>query len=666
MTAENPSNDPLVALAESFAERYRRGERVTVDEFAEQHPEFAERIREIFPALIVMEDLASPSSEPADLDDVLDAAEPPRRIGDYRIVREIGRGGMGVVFEAEQVSLGRAVALKILTRRLSLDARALERFRAEARSAGRLHHPRIVPVHDVGRAEDFYYYTMQLISGHGLDVVLSEIQRARGNSGSGVGPGTSKVPVRSHDTVQALARTMYVARDSVPSGGEGGSTNATRDGVPNYDSAESLFGKLDARHYHRRVAHIGQQVAESLYYAHSQGVLHRDIKPSNLLLDAEGNIWVTDFGLAKAVDSATASDGYGASGARLTDTGDVVGTVRYMAPERFRGWSDPRSDVYALGITLYELLTLRPAFEESDRLMLIQNIRDIEPPRPRTHDAHIPLDLETIVLKAIHKEPSRRYQTAGELAGDLRNFLEYRPIAARRTTRAGRVAQWARRNRALAAALAGVAGLLVTVAVGASLLSWRLNRALDTSKTLLRQSLLDQARSARSSSLPGGRTLALDALRKAAAIQPGLDLRNEAIAAMTRTDIQSHPDWSLPLTRTAVVFGRKLEYSLADDGNGLAFVRDAIGRKLQRIPVGRLWVALASPDYRFLIVKDGVNRAGSGPERLRVFEWRSGRQILQLDGGGDFDFHPHGTEFVVANNPIAGHVEFYDLPHGHK
>ncbi|HEY6563912.1 MAG TPA: hypothetical protein VIY86_05415, partial [Pirellulaceae bacterium] len=229
MTVEKPAIDPLIALAESFAERYRRGDRLTVDEFAEQHPEFSDRIREIFPALVVMEDCASPPNEPPDLDDVLDTEQPPRQIGDYRIVREIGRGGMGVVFEAEQMSLGRAVALKVLTRRLSLDARSLDRFRAEARSAGRLHHPRIVPVHDVGRAEDFYYYTMQLIDGQGLDVVLSEIQSLRGSTGPRAG-STSKVPARSDETVQALARTMYVDRDYVPSGREGSSSNATRDG----------------------------------------------------------------------------------------------------------------------------------------------------------------------------------------------------------------------------------------------------------------------------------------------------------------------------------------------------------------------------------------------------------------------------------------------------
>ena len=173
--------------------------------------------------------------------------------------------------------------------------------------------------------------------------------------------------------------------------------------------------------FYRSVARIGVQVAEALAHAHGHGVLHRDIKPSNLLLDAKGNVWVTDFGLAKA----EGSDG-------LTHTGDIVGTLRYMAPERFDGWSDPRSDVYALGATLYELLTLRPPFQEADRVKLIEQVLHEEPVPPQRLDRRIPRNLETLVLKCLAKDSKERYATAEALAEDLRRFLADRPIHARR------------------------------------------------------------------------------------------------------------------------------------------------------------------------------------------------------------------------------------------
>ena len=188
--------------------------------------------------------------------------------------------------------------------------------------------------------------------------------------------------------------------------------------------------------YVRSVARIGVQVAEALEYAHQQGILHRDIKPSNLLLDAQGEVWVTDFGLAKDQDSD-----------ELTRTGDIVGTLRYMAPERFDGWSDPRSDVYALGATLYELLTLRPAFDESDRVKLIDQVLHEGAMPLRQLDRRIPRDLETIVLKGLAKEPGERYATAGQLAEDLRRFVAGKPILARRSSAFERSWRWSNATR---------------------------------------------------------------------------------------------------------------------------------------------------------------------------------------------------------------------------
>jgi WD40 repeat protein/cytochrome c-type biogenesis protein CcmH/NrfG len=209
--------------------------------------------------------------------------------------------------------------------------------------------------------------------------------------------------------------------------------------------------------YFRSVAQIGAQVADALAYAHGQGILHRDIKPGNLLLDVRGTVWVTDFGLAKAENAD-----------EITQSGDIVGTLRYMPPERFRGWSDPRSDVYGLGVTLYELLTLHTPFEASARGALIERILVETPPRPRKLDPHIPRDLETIVLKAIEKEPARRYAGAGDLAEDLRRFLSDKPIQARRAGAWVYVRKWVKRRPGVAAlgaalcvALLGLVGMWV-------------------------------------------------------------------------------------------------------------------------------------------------------------------------------------------------------------
>jgi tetratricopeptide (TPR) repeat protein len=204
------------------------------------------------------------------------------------------------------------------------------------------------------------------------------------------------------------------------------------------------------------VALIGEQVAEALDYAHRHGTLHRDIKPSNLLLDGQGTVWVADFGLAKAAD-----------GDDLTHTGDIVGTVRYMAPERFEGRCDARSDVYSLGLTLYELLALRPAFDRADRAELIRQVTQEEPPRLRAVDPTVPRDLETVVHKAIEREPTRRYGGAAALAEDLRRFVECRPIRARRVSVPERAWRWCRRNPAVAG-LAAAAFLAMAIGTAVS------------------------------------------------------------------------------------------------------------------------------------------------------------------------------------------------------
>jgi WD40 repeat protein/serine/threonine protein kinase len=452
MSESGSDRDSVERLAEEFVARYRRGERPALAEYTDRHPEHAAEIREMFPALVKIEqlkpaagDLTGPFAGPG-----LDAPR-PQRVGGFRIVREIGRGGMGVVYEAEQLALGRRVALKVLPLHVGKDGNGLARFRRETRAAARLHHTNIVPVHEVGEDGELCYYAIQLIQGQPLDQVLDELRQLR-TAGAATQPVGGVNVARSLLTggFQVQGEPEEAARPS-PSDGRASSGSVALPGQT--DPSNVLTNRA---HYHRSVARVGIQVAEALDYAHREGVIHRDVKPSNLLLDPDGRVWVTDFGLAKTEGDA------------LTNTGDVVGTLRYMAPERFRGWSDPRSDVYSLGLTLYEMLLLRPAFAAEDRVQLIRQVTDEEAHRLRKADLSIPRDLATVVERAIDKEPTRRYQTAAELAEDLKRFVEDRPIRARRVGGAERGWRWCRRNPVVAGLTATVGTLLLVAAIGAT------------------------------------------------------------------------------------------------------------------------------------------------------------------------------------------------------
>jgi WD40 repeat protein/serine/threonine protein kinase/tetratricopeptide (TPR) repeat protein len=423
--------DQLDRLAEEFAERCRRGERPSPEEYAARHPDLGDDIRDLFPALVEVEQAGADRTGPPSPD--TQAAPPPREVGDFRILRRIGQGGMGAVYEAEQVSLGRRVALKVLSPEAVSDNRARERFRREARAAARLHHTNIVPVFEVGQDGNVCYYAMQLIQGRGLDQVIREVRRLR--QASGAGPDALRGGAVSQATQSLPGGCPGPAAPTAEPGSEPGTERSTLTDIG-----------AGPRLYFRSVARLGQQAALALAHAHARGIIHRDVKPSNLLLDESGILWVADFGLAKTDDD------------NLTRTGDLPGTLRYMAPERFAGRCDARADVYALGLTLYELLVLVPAFTALDRLQLLEQIRHREPPRPRALDPRVPRDLETVVLKASDKDPRRRYQSADELAEDLRRFLADEPVRARRVRLPERLGRWCRRNPA-------VAGLTVLVAV---------------------------------------------------------------------------------------------------------------------------------------------------------------------------------------------------------
>jgi serine/threonine-protein kinase len=498
--------DPLERLAEEFVARHRRGECPLPAEYAERHPQWADRIRTLFPALLLIEQHRPGVGDGSDsTEDAEAVAAPVKQLGDYRIIREIGRGGMAIVYEAEQESLGRRVALKVLLRHSCLVPTHAARFQREARAAARLHHTNIVPVYGVGEHDRVHYYVMQFIPGQALDEVLREVRRLRRHELAARPPehellnrnGEGSVAFSATDVAKELLSGRFAPIEPVLDNssdrdaevasppGEIAGTDSTALGTarkasvtrglradelapsvhkPGQSDSSSL--SRSSRSYWAGVARIGEQVAQALQYSHTQGVLHRDIKPSNLLLDLHGTVWVADFGLAKLTDQVD-----------LTHPGDVVGTWRYMAPERLRGVSDARSDVYGLGLTLYELLALRPAFDGSTREELIQQVSFSVPPRPRKVDSEVPRDLETIVLKAIERDPARRYQSAGELSEDLRRFLEDRPIRARRVSLVERAGRCCRRNPALAGVTALAAALLIAVAAVSSIGYARVTRA---------------------------------------------------------------------------------------------------------------------------------------------------------------------------------------------
>ncbi len=472
--------DPVEVLADEYMSRQRRGECPTIEEYALRYPDLAEEIRELFPTIAALEKLKVRQQRSPDGRVSLAGCQ-LERLGDFRVIREIGRGGMGVVYEAEQESLGRRVAVKVLPKQALLDPKHLQRFQREARTAAGLHHTNIVPVFGVGQHEGFYYYVMQYIPGVGLDRVLARLEHEPPvASESGLMRVVQELleePSRpSHTTAassEKAAATQPDARQAAlrPTSPVRGQVTLTEGSLPpaRPDFPLPDRASTDTRYtsHWAGIAQLGLQVADALHYAHSQGTLHRDIKPANLIIDTQGIVWVADFGLAKALEQD-----------EVSRPGDIVGTLAYMAPEQLRGQADRRSDVYSLGLTLYELLTLQPAFRDTDRTRLLQRIAHEDPVRPRQVRPEIPQELETIVLKATAREPERRYQTAAELAADLQCFLEDRPIRARRTTPAERLWRWCRRNRAVASLSALAVTLLFVVAVVASLGYARTSRAL--------------------------------------------------------------------------------------------------------------------------------------------------------------------------------------------
>jgi serine/threonine protein kinase/tetratricopeptide (TPR) repeat protein len=431
LEAEPASNSRLVQALDDYLERVRDGHAPDKAEFLAEYPEVANELDPCLGGLEMVVGALRPGRPAVCRDE--DMLRCSTVLGDFRIVRVLGRGGMGVVYEAEQVSLGRRVALKVLPFASSLDPRQRQRFQVEAQAAAHLQHPHIVPVYAVGETNGVQYYAMQFIEGWSLAAVIKDLRAW--NDGPPEPSGSSS--------------------ETRPASVLGPSSSPT--------GSNRRKGFFDA------LARLGSQAAVALDHAHGLGIVHRDIKPANLMIDGRGDLWVTDFGLARVPGDLD-----------LTRSGDLLGTLRYMSPEQSqarRGVVDQRTDIYALGVTLYEALTLRPAFDGRDREELLRQIALDEPPPPRRVNPSVPRDLETIVLKAMAKDPSSRYATAREMADDLDRFRQDQPVLARRPGVVERAVKWTRRHRPVVVT-AAVVGLLVS-ATSAGVLGMAYQRFLD-------------------------------------------------------------------------------------------------------------------------------------------------------------------------------------------
>jgi WD40 repeat protein len=578
-----------------------------------QYPDCAAEVDEFLANRESVDRLAAPWRE------VAAAAEgksvPPgtmvRYFGDYEILEEIARGGMGVVYKARQVSLNRTVALKMILAGQLASPEEVQRFRREAEAAANLDHPNIVPIYEVGEHQGQHYFSMKLIDGG------------------------------------SLARQVACFRDD-----------------------------------RRAAARLVATVAGAVHDAHQHGVLHRDLKPGNILLAACGlapdakpqAAYVTDFGLAKRVGG----DG-GAS-----QSGAVVGTPGYMAPEQAaaRKGLTVAADVYGLGAILYELLTGRPPFHAETSLETLLQVMEREPVPPRSVNAAVDRDLETVCLKCLHKDPERRYGSAEALADDLERWLAGEPIEARRSGFGERAVKWARRRPALAALVAVIVLAGLGLVVGGGLYQIQLRQALDETRRQqqqaveqtrlaeerLWQSLLEQARAQR---LAGDRWRSLDALGRAAQVRVTPELRQEAIDTLAAPGVRLvcklgprhlaisgpepflvfSPDGRMLATSDSVRIGEETANS-----DGIT-VWDIPSGKL----IGQVHCAYYGGDFAFSPTAPLLALTQRGEDTVRLWEPASDRVVARLKGEPPVCFSPDGKLLAARHGQTGTEVRVWDV-----
>lgn len=591
-TVDGSSSDQELAdLVERLSRQLEQEGTIDFAEVQREYPQHAARLETLLPSMLALVNWRDQPSSSHDGNVRVREEEPGRTLGDFRLIREMGHGGMGTVFEAEQLSMGRRVALKVLPFAALIHEKSLQRFRNEVRAAAALDHPNIVSVYSVGEDRGVHFYAMQLIRGQTLADVIVGLR------------ATTKRELPASPAGRENADVPMIDSTSPPA--------AETEGLAHAHISTALDTRTAAERF-RSVAWMGIQAAEALQHAHDQGVLHRDVKPSNLMLDREGQLYVTDFGLARIEADAG-----------ITMTGDVVGTLRYMAPEQAlakRGTIDHRADIYSLGATLYELLALEPAFSETDRSELLRQIA-VNDPRPLRHLVRqVPTELATIVSKAMAKAPSERYESTQALADDLRAFLEHRPIKARQPTLFNRAVKWSRRHRSFVAASTItllISALAVAASVGWALRDVQVRKEAVEEKLLLaiaeieREYARDRVHEANSAVAQAASLIAVGEVepsieRKVRAWQADLAMvqRLESVR-LTKSTMVDRDLWSLSATPRAYQ-AEFAGYGIGLHGDQRAhFVETIRHSPIRRHLVAAIddWAAVSEPNERSMLLK---------------------------------------------------------------
>lgn len=690
-----------------------------LNNFLSKYPEISDELRSALEGLAMVKGLLSSggsspfgSSSETELLTKAEPLLPGSSLAGYRIVRELGYGGMGVVYEAVHVDLDRPVALKIL--RPWSGGSARRRFLNEARTAASLHHTNIVPVFDVGQSGSTSYYAMQKIDGEGLErwirryrgEQVSRFERRDDADTPETGPKaqalSSTIPALNRNTTNSQSKSIHAgpafenaAGASVP--GSGKITSPQPTGI-----GDRTPPAPDSSQYSRWVAQVGSQAALALDYAHKRHVIHRDIKPSNLILDESGTIWVADFGLALRLDNPDLSKGDG-----------VLGTPRYTSPEQAaRKVVDHRTDIYSLGATLYELLTLRPPYDGETSDEVLRKILTESAPLPHTLVPNLSRDLETIIIKAMSRRPEDRYTTAGELAEDLERFLNYEPVKARRIGPVGRMWRLSRRHPAVSA----VSLVALTLVLGIATFAYRRvaserddaliaraetlialsgeKRALEKAKSSMRNQLWREASLVRLSAVPDRRRNILDLVKEALAYDPEPELRtklrDEVVQALCLSDVrQEIPLVEQRVAGFEVINGGLRAASVSEDGRILTLWDMQSQKKTAEILLETLFDqssltqtvnnSFGTPGRGFDGIPGGLLSRRSGRVLVPVGSQLGvlrpdGRGILWIDGQtadlrGSWESPDQGIILAVVpvgNQPKILTIEYYPNPDAEK